>query len=275
MSNQTKIIILCLTAFILILASAKFLPQMIWGNNNTQTISAVGAGEIGETSSAKSSLDPNWWLASGALFYPDGRNGKSIQGELAPDNYWRTLYNQNNPVDTDLGFHPQNIFRLVDKNQSLNYKETAYFKVNKYYDSASPNRNASNGLFFFNRYIDQNNLYYTGLRVDGDAVIKKKIGGEYFTLAEVKALPGVYDQISNTCLLPINQPIGLRSEVTTVGKTVLIDFYIDLSANGNWQKVLTGTDDGTLSKPFFEAGSTGIRTDFMDFEFRSYQIVNL
>lgn len=73
------------------------------------------AGSMNETQS------PYWWLNSGGIFYSEGGTGKSVQGELPSDNFWRELYNKNNPWETDNGFHPMNIYRLVTRNQCKNF----------------------------------------------------------------------------------------------------------------------------------------------------------
>jgi hypothetical protein len=231
-------------------------------------------GVLSESGSLWTSTSPYWWVNSGAKLIIDGGTGKTIQGDLAQNDKWRKLYAKANPTDTDNGYHPQNIFRLVTKGTWHNLTQVAYFKINQDQLSASPNRNESNGLLLFNRYDDSQNLYYTGIRVDGTAVIKKKKGSTYYTLAQQKIFPGIYDPTTSPNLLPHNTWIGIKSEVsTTPDHKVLIKVYTDVGRSGVWKLVATATDDGKSSGGIIDSkASAGIRTDFMDVEFEDYKI---
>lgn len=234
--------------------------------------------ELSESSSIERTQDLNWWLSSGGLFVVDSGIARTIHSELRSDSYWYKIYKKNNPRDTDDGRYPQNIFRLVQTDFWKQYRQQAYFRVLKSNFSASSYRNDSNGLLLFNRYIDQYNLYYTGIRVDGFAVIKKKVKGKYFTLAYNQIYPGKYDRKKNPNLLPHGQWIGLRSEVmNSENGSVNIKLYLDKERNGNWELVAEAVDDGKQygGKAMTEAGHGGIRTDFMDVEFDDYRIEEL
>jgi hypothetical protein len=250
-------------------------------NKEMQTFSFVPnpdqAGVLQEAGSLKESQDPNWWLDSGGIMNIGSQDFSTNLGALPEDNKWRKLYNKNNPKDTDNGFFSQNIFRLVTKNQWQNLTQQVYFNIDKYNLSQSENRFEANGVLLFNRYMDGSNLYYTGLRVDGDAVIKKKIDGKYFTLKEAPFLTKdkKYDRVDNPNLIPTNKWIGIKSEVTNIGNgTVLIRFYVDWDQNGNWQLLLEAKDAGSKygKAPFLDKGHAGIRTDFMDVKFKNYLI---
>ncbi|MEK7088281.1 MAG: hypothetical protein AAB952_00875 [Patescibacteria group bacterium] len=237
-------------------------------------------GTLSETGKMDDSSSPYWWLNSGGLFYLKDGMGKTIQNELPTLNKWRLAYSLSNPLDTDNGYHPQNIFRMVLRSQWRDFQQEAYFKINNLNLSASPNRNASNGLLLFNRYQDAFNLYYTGLRVDGYAVIKKKINGVYYTLAYKSfynaAAP--YNRDTNPNLLPKNTWIGLRSEVkTNPDNTVSVKFFIDKDKTGNWILIAEATDDGKSygGAAILQEGYAGIRTDFMDVEFDDYRITGV
>lgn len=227
------------------------------------------SGEIYETK------DPDWSVSSGAYVYVSEGIGKTVQGELPRSDIWFEEYAGENPVDTDGGVHPQNIFRLVTMSYWKNLEQRAYFRITGNHMSDSPNRNGSNGLLFFNRYQDHNNLYYVGIRVDGAVTIKKKKKGTYYTLAHKQIFPGEYKRESNMTLLPQNTWIGMKSTVETLNdQTVLIKVFLDRTNNGNWELILETKDDGVTygGAPFLEAGRGGIRTDFMDVEFDNYQI---
>ncbi|HEX7586535.1 MAG TPA: hypothetical protein VF390_02800, partial [Patescibacteria group bacterium] len=136
-----------------------------------------------ESSSMKKSKSPDWWLNSGGIMLSNSQEFSTNFGPLPKDSSWRKLYFKTNPKDTDDGYYPQNLFRLVTNDKWENFSQSVYFNINKLNLSESKNRNESNGVLLFNRYLDGNNLYYIGLRVDGEAVIKKKIAGKYYTLA--------------------------------------------------------------------------------------------
>jgi hypothetical protein len=222
------------------------------------------AGAMGTSSSGY------WWLSSGGRFLLDGL-GETLHGALPSADYWRLYYASTNPVDTDSGYHPQNILRLVTRSRWRNFRQQVYFRIDRDNLSSSPNRNASNGIFLMNRYQDQNNLYYAGVRVDGGAVIKKKKAGSYSTLAYAPVFPGVYDRDSNPSLLPKNVWMGVTSEILdNPDGTVRIRFHVN-TGDGVWRLILDTVDDGHLGgAPFLQDGYAGLRTDFMDVAFETY-----
>lgn len=233
------------------------------------------AGVLNEAASADLSGSAYWWVNSGAYLKVNNGRGSTNMGALPADDRWRLLYNANNSGDTDKGYHPQNIFRLLTRSVWGDAREEAYFVIRKNNLSESANRNASNGLLLFNRYQNGDNLYYTGVRVDGSAIIKKKKDGIYYTLAEVKGVyPGAYNRNSNPNLLPENKWIGLRSEVKNLGAgAVEIKLFIDKGWQGNWVLAAEATDDGKKygGAAFTAKGFGGIRTDFVDAEFENFR----
>ncbi len=228
--------------------------------------------EAGKMSESKNDF---WWLNSGGLVYLEGNNISTVQGKLPEGSKWQKLYAKTNSRDTDGGYYPQNIFRLVTRKKWQNFSETLYFKIDKNNLSESQYRNESNGVLLFNRYQDGDNLYYTGLRVDGQAVIKKKIEGKYYTLAEKEVFTNnkKYDRNNNPNLIPQGKWLGIKSEVKNSDNgAVDIKFYVDKEQNGNWQLVLETEDknDEYGKAPILEEGYVGIRTDFMDVTFKDY-----
>jgi hypothetical protein len=236
-------------------------------------------GALEETNTAAASANPYWWLSSGGRFSVQNGLGYTLQGDLPPSDRWYQRYGSANSLDTDKGAHPQNIFRLVTRQTWLNYDQQVYFKINKNNLSASPNRNASNGLFFFNRYQDENNLYYLGWRVDGYAVIKKKINGVYYTLAAQRIFDGAdYNRDTNPNLLPIDAWLGLKAEVVNQpNQSVSLKLFIDKNHTNHWQLAVQAIDTGRgiSGAVFSQAGHTGLRADFMDITFDGYQISSL
>jgi len=228
-----------------------------------------------ESDSSKNSNNPNWWLNSGAYFYSQDGIGRTIYGDFLPGSKWYEEYKKSDPTDTDGGRHPQNIFRLVTKGEWKNLRQEVYFNISKDNLSQSDQRYASNGVFLMNRYTDGNNLYYAGLRVDGTAVIKKKINGVYYTLDQKKVFAGEYDRNNNPSLLPHGSWIGIRSEVTTVNSnSVKISLFEDVG--GGWKLVAEATDSGSAGIGVLnQTGYAGIRTDFMDVSFDNYSIADI
>lgn len=235
------------------------------------------AGTLVEAGSAIESTSRYWWLNSGGYLNIKNGRGHTVQGSLPAGDPWRILYAQTNPVDTDNGLHPQNIFRLVTQSKWQTAAQEAFFVINKDNLSSSANRYESNGILLFNRYQDSQNLYYTGIRVDGAAVIKKKQNGKYTTLAYIPSVyPGIYNRTTNPNLLPKNKWIGLRSEVKNNPEgSVKITLYVDKGWTGRWQKVAEVTDGWANGTPITNAGFGGIRTDFMDVMFDNYRFINL
>lgn len=230
-----------------------------------------------ETGSLSASPSSQWWLNSGAYFNVESNIGKTAQGELPSGDPWRMLYAQSNPRDTDDGYHPQNIFRLLTKQTWEDVEQKAYFNIRGYNLSASELRAAHNGFLFFNRYKDQNNLYYTGIRVDGKAIIKKKVGGTYYTLASGTVFSGTYNRSSNPNLIPEDTWIGIKSVVRdNADGSVRIQVYADTANNGTWKLVAEVTDTGaTHGAVITGKAAAGIRTDYMDVWFKEYSIKEL
>ena len=74
--------------------------------------------------------------------------------------------------------------------------------------------------------------------------------------------------------MPNNTWIGLHSEVVTnPDNTVDIKLFIDMGATGNRKLAVEAVDDESYGGPFIlNEGYAGIRTDFMDVDFKNYSI---
>ncbi|WP_317963335.1 hypothetical protein [Methylocaldum szegediense] len=234
-----------------------------------------GDGTVYEAARMSESNDKDWWVNSGAYFHRSGGIGMTVQGELAGQDRWRLLYATTNPVDTDGGYHPQNLLRLVTRSKFKNFTQQVYFNIERINLSDSPNRNESNGVLFFHRYRDGNNLYYAGIRVDGHAVIKKKLNGQYSTLNSVPIYHGAYDRASKPNLIPTHQWIGMRTAISdgSDGKVVIALYLKDDLLGPGWTKVLEAEDTSTAGAPLLKEGYAGIRTDFMDIRFKDYEAI--
>lgn len=230
-------------------------------------------GTLAETGSMNESSSPFWWLNSGGRMYLKDGTGMTIQGELPENDLWRKLYSSSNPVDTDNGYHPQNIFRLVSRSKWLSYSQQIYVKITKNTLSESPERQGYSGILLFNRYQDGNNLYYAGVRDDGDVVIKSKKRGVYKTLAEKKYFSGVYNRDTNPSLLPLNSIFGIKTEISTLAdNSVSIKLFLDINSTGNWEEVLSTID---RTSPILTEGYTGLRVDYKNVIFDNFKLVNI
>jgi hypothetical protein len=237
--------------------------------NNTFTIE--------ESSIPNESSDQDWWLNSGAYFYSNGTYGSTIFGKIDTGNRWYNLYNNGwyNKNQTENGKYPQSVFRLVTRGKWNNYVQQMYYKIENYHLTNSEYRSESNGLLLFNRYRDAHNLYYTGVRVDGHYVIKKKYRGTYYTMTYGRYYNGTYDKNTNPNLIPLHEWIGIKSIVKTLSNnTVKISVYIDEGKTGNWILLDSVIDDANNygGAPITGPAHAGIRTDFMDVHFDDYSI---
>ncbi len=234
---------------------------------------------VEEAGDLNSSRDENWWVNSGAFLYVKNGVGQTIFGKLKKDNKWQKDYYDYNKQETDNGYRPQNIFRLITKSRWRNLQQEVYFNIQHYELSPDKHRSESNGFLLFNRYQDGDNLYYTGLRVDGAVVVKKKYKGKYYLLGYKKILKGKYDRKKKANLIPQQKWLGLKSEVRTIkNNQVTIQVFVKLKeGQNNWQKILSVKDDGKKygGPAILNEGYAGIRTDFMDVKFDNYKIREL
>jgi hypothetical protein len=242
-------------------------------------ISFRGRDVLNEKPSSAQSSSPFWWLDSGARLYYARDYGTTLQGALPASDRWRLEYADSNPIDTDNGFFPQNIFRLVSRQEWKDFRQNLYFQIVRDNLSQSPNRNESNGVLLFNRYQDGDTLYYAGIRVDGTAVIKKKLRGAYYTLAQARVFDNglPYDRSKNPNVLPKSQWIGIESRIKTLPDgAVSVELAVDRDGTGKWQTAVSALDDGrTFGNAILKSGFAGIRTDFMDIRFWRYQAAKL
>jgi hypothetical protein len=232
-------------------------------------------GMVDETASPYESRSGYWWLDSGGHLRIRNGIASTIQGKLETKDTWHILYAVSNPTDTDGGNYPQSIFRLFTRSSWENVRLESDFQIRADRFLDSPNRNASNGLLLMSRYKDSDNLYYAGIRVDGHAVIKKKVGGLYYTMAEKQIFAGSYADGDEKNLLPHDQWISLRSETSTgQNGAVTVKLYMKKEGETKWTLLLNSTDDGKkfgTTAPIAGAGLVGIRTDFMDVEFDNFK----
>ncbi len=237
-------------------------------------------GKLEEKGSMGLSSSPYFWLNSGGRLILEGGVGKTIQGKLGSTDYWRVLYGKNNALDTDGGYLPQNLFRLVTKNKWDNFEQSVKFNINKVNLTNTPNRGGYSGILLMTRYQDAANLYYAGVRMDGTSVIKKKYKGTYYTIASgpVFTSSTPYDRDTNPNLIPTSKWMGLKtSAVTASDGSVTVKLFIDRNNSGTWEQLLSVTDKpGTNGgNPITGSAHAGIRTDYMDVSFDDYNFKSI
>lgn len=286
MTNRNALVLACALSFAVLahawLAQPFHLPGM--GNQRLVRTAPVvspflytfnARGILQEAPRMAESTSSYWWLNSGGELHTGAGVGNTMQGEAPLLNRWRIAYALSNSVDTDGGAHPQNIFRLVSRSSWEDVSIELPFRIAKHNFSDSPNRNASNGVLLMGRYVDGDNLYYAGIRDDGYAIIKKKIGGTYHTLAAVQLFgtPGKYDRETTPSLLPTGSWMRIKMTIQNAWDgSVLIRLYLDRKNDGTYVSVLSARDRGISGSPLRESSHVGIRTDFKDVEFGSIRI---
>lgn len=227
-----------------------------------------------EAPSGSESMDQCFWVDSGALFFVKNKIGSTIVGEIDKESRWKSLYKLSAGEYTDKGTHPQNIFRLINKKNVQDVREELLAYIENYHLSTSSNRDKSNGIFLLARYHDSQNLYLGGIRVDGNAVIKKKSNGVYQTLGIVSYdNRHAYDRTSNPNILPVHTWIGIAVEVKNQkDHSTLIDLDLSFDQGTTWNRVLSVVD--RVPEPqLYNAAATGIRSDFMDLYFKNYKVI--
>ena len=235
-----------------------------------------GTRDIEETGSIEESGDSCWWLSSGGTFQIDHGVGRTLQGALPAGAMWRERYAKSSAEDTDEGQHPQNLLRLVTRARWRDHRQEVRFRIARINQSASRERGEWSGVLMFNRYQDSQNLYYAGLRMDGMAVIKKKLNGHYTTLAQAAVFgpPQSFDRDRNPSLLPAGRWVSMASTVRTEPDGSVRLRLLVRDEAGNWQQVVEAVDAGAGGEPIREPGHAGLRADFMDVEFTGYAAGN-
>ncbi|MDO8572616.1 MAG: hypothetical protein Q7S11_02470 [bacterium] len=231
-------------------------------------------GTLNETTDQISSSSPYWWVASGGSLIISSGTGKTTSGNLPASNPMNKLYAMKNPVATDLGIHPQNVFQMFLRQQELNPSVQVYVKENKDNLSNTQNRHPWNGVSLLARYVNDNTYYYAGIRSDGGVVIKKKVNGVYQTLAYKKIFSGTYDATKNPNLIPKGTWIGLRMDVSTsAAGNPKLSLYVDQGNAGVWQLATEAIDDPSIyGAPITATGLVGIQSDFADTEFDNFKL---
>lgn len=228
------------------------------------------AGSMGEASS------PYFWLNSGGRLIIQNGVGETVQGPLKTGDRWQLAYGLANALDTGNGYYPQNLFRLVTKSIWKNLLEEIHFKINRLNMTETPNRDGYSGVLLFSHYHDNDNLYYAGIRMDGTAVIKKKLNGTYYTLAtaQIWNADSGYDKETNPNLIPGNRWMGMRTETKDLPDGgVTITLWLDQSNNGTWKQILSVVDTGVNGGAAVPGPAyAGIRTDYLDIDFDNYKL---
>lgn len=220
------------------------------------------------------STSPYFWVSAGAKLIIRNGVGETIQGALPTGDPSRVAYADVNPLDTENGKYPQNTFRLVTKKNWEDAEERVSFKITRQNLTNTPNRDSFSGIFLMGRYIDKDNLYYAGIRDDGLAIIKKKINGNYHTLAvaQVFGAQSQYHKTNKPSLIPQNKWMGLKMRAINMPNgSVRLTLFLDNANSGDWKSVVETVDANVGGDAFTHAGHGGIRTDYMDVQFDNFE----
>lgn len=227
---------------------------------------SMGSLVLIEASTPLESQSSAWWLIFGGLMYTDNGTWRTLHGDLGDDDELRKLYLRTNPLDTDNGYHPQNIFRLISKKDYGHSTQEIRFIIDKDQESLSPNRNDSSGFFLIENYSNIDNFYQIGIEMDGQATIRKKSKGIYSTLEETQIWgeKESYDPELKQNLLPQKEVIDLKVEKIETSEGLALKLLI------NNELVLEAQD-----KEILPGGKIGIRSDFMDITIEDYLLDNV
>lgn len=262
MKSSAKNLSLLAVIPLLALIAFWYMPQVL-GTETPLALTHVDESTLSESTG-------EWWLVSGGIASLKDGHISTILGDLDAGNSWRKSYLRKNPLDTDNGFHPQNIFFLATRSEHFAPVSQVYFNVLKTNLSPSPNRNEFNGVYLVSRYQDVSNFYLAGLSVDGRAIIRKKVGGIYSVLVEEPIFTTVeYDKDTQPNLIPSNAWIGLRSNLREEDGRVRITLEGDLRGTGEWKVLAEAIDNGVIVEG---SGHSGLKSDFMDVKYTGYKV---
>lgn len=234
-------------------------------------------GTLNQTATNDQSGSAYWWVSGGGQLVLEGGLGKTLQGTVPTTNPWNATYAKSQTATSDKGTHPQNTFALILRTPTLNLDQSVSVQINKDNLANTANRNPWNGIHLISRWQGDDTYYFAGIRADGHAVIKKKINGTYYTLAEKTLFPGTYSAATpeTADLLPKNTWMNVRTATyTDASGNVHVELYVDQSQSGVWQLTLSATDNGSQGNKIAAQGLSGIRSDFMDISMDNYKISN-
>lgn len=232
---------------------------------------------ITEAPNPDASKDDVWWVDSGGEFDVHDGTGSTLLGALNEDSPWYALYRQTTETVSGGGKYPQNVFRLLTRETWRDHETELRFRISEYRTADAASRSESNGVLIFSRYEDADTLYYGGVRVDGTAVIKKKIRGDYYTLAFHPVWTDAsYDREATPNLIPVDTWLALKLRtVNFPDQTVVLELFLRTDGTDSWQRIAAAFDDGVShgGNALTAHGRAGIRTDFMDVEFDEFGVL--
>ncbi len=239
-------------------------------------------GTLEEASTPTQSSSAYFWLKSGGVMTISNGVGATNQGSLPATNKWRVAYAASSSVQTDNGYHPQNVFKLFTRSAWQNVRHTVSFNIQDDNLTNIANRHPYDGVFLIDRYDMANDSYYMmGFRTDGAGVLKKKVGDKFYTLQYSPLFfvgddSGDYDSASRFNMLLKNTWIMMRSEIrNNANGTVDLQFYYNYCGFG-WILAGFATDDGVLYGPVLGgSGLAGVQSDFMDVQYDDYALEGL
>ena len=208
--------------------------RLILSNRSFYFDFAQLAGELGGSIAKSSAKNVHWGVVV--------TSGELVVGELVSGEHTKTK----------TGFTTTHNFRMlldpptkkkIDRVAWDNYTFSVKVCLENWL-AQSAETPAWSGVHLFARYNTENDLYVASLRKDGFVVIKKKIRGEYTTLATSKG----------------ELTLGKWYVLAFCVENAKLSFYID-------GVLILETNDSTLS-----SGTSGVRFDYAAVHIRSLEI---
>jgi len=223
---------------------------------------------IEETSKAENS-GHGWLHTTSGAFFNVSKGFLRTAGQLSPGHPWQVKYADN--IDTEGGVWPSNIARILTRQATFqDVTFSARFKITRLSLSESPNRTPDKGISLFTHYQTENDLYVAGVRHDGQAFIKRKLGSVYTTLGIIPWYAGTWNKTTHPSLLPQNTEFSLKVQIKSLNGVSSITLWITDPGTMTYRQALTVSDNSpSLAVP----GRLGIRGDFCVFDVSELSLV--
>lgn len=216
------------------------------------------------------------WLVSSGSFFVQNESG------------WTGIPSSCTPNEISSNCTNSNTFRLNTK-QKFAGKTEVSFSLRQNQDSHNPNCKDNgtcwHGVHLWLRHQNQYNLYYASIqRADGKVVIKRKVPcgtdnkGTYITLS--KYIPHnwtVGNWINYSVTIDTNADGFVQIDLYDESSNPIIPIASGIDRGGvnpQWHEICStpGRYPSEDYTPIIEAGSVGIRGDYVDFNVRDFMV---
>ncbi len=204
-------------------------------------------------------IPERWHVNSGTLYLKPGHGWTGdLSNPMDNSSVFRLLYDSKTPLPRDYEVH----FKVKVNRVVADKPEDWY------------------GIHVFLHYRDQFNLYYASIfRADGRVIIKKKLEGKDHH-AEGTENGGYYYPLTPYTQIPHPIRPGEWHDVVVGIRGSPAEIWMIIDG----QEILRAKDSEKIGDPalaasepplLIEAGTTGLRGDFTDFEFSAFQVIAL